>query len=465
MTGGGNGSIIEKPQALSKYTKQFINFLKRPKEPAAIIGVALYTVFLLSVISAAYAGNMRWGLYSGDQLVAVVADPSEARAVIDQLIEKYPAGDAAALLSRLNLKKTDREGPAIAGDELKVALNEAVTSRVRGAEILVNGQAILAFRSREDADRVLNELRAQYMTPGAAVSFMERVEVADKMVEKAKVMGVETALNAIRGGAQKITPYQVKEGDTLWDIAWESGLTVDDIIDINPGINPDRLNLGDTLNLSKPDPLINVLAVVTRTDTETVNPPVEERKDNSLYMGEKKVLAGGKSGKREVTYQITCVNGLETDRQVMDETILEKAEPKIIAKGTRALLASRGSSGGRLDWPTVGSVISPFGKRGGRLHAGVDINAGYGAAVSAAQAGTVVRASWYSGYGNCVDISHGDGIVTRYGHLSSIAVKVGQKVGRGQFVGRVGATGRATGPHLHYEVLVNGQARNPMSFY
>lgn len=425
----------------------------------------MYTVFLLSVVSAVYACNMKWGLYSGDQLVALVNDPAEASGIISQLIEKYPRGDAAALLERLSLKKTNLKGQVIAGQNLRAVINNAVTSRVRGAEILVNGQTLLTMRSREDAESMLNALKAQYVAPGGSASFVENVQVVDGLVEKARLVNVQIALETVKGGAKKIDLYEVKDGDTLWDIANQSGLTIDDIMDINPDINPDRLQLGDTLNLSKPDPLINVKTVVTKTEVETVNPPVEERKDNSLYIGEKRILASGKSGKREITYQITTLNGLETDRQVKDEITLEKSEPKVVATGTRVLLASRGTPGGRLAWPAVGSVISPFGTRGGRLHAGVDINAGYGTAVSAAQAGTVIRASWYSGYGNCIDISHGDGIVTRYGHLSRIAVKVGQKIGKGQFIGRVGATGHATGPHLHFEVMVNGRARNPMSYF
>lgn len=451
---------------VSKYFEQFIKFFRCPPDPAAIIGVALYTVFIMSVVSAAYAGNMKWGVYSGSQLVTMVEDPAEARNIISRMTEQYTEGEAAVLLGKLYLKKTNESGPVISGYALQLALNDAVTSRVRGSEIMVDGKALLALKSREDAEKLLAALRDQYAAPGSSVSFMEDVKIVDAMVEKIRLMSVETAMEVIRGGAQKTALYEVKEGDTLWDIAGDSGLTVDDILDLNPGMDPEALlQLGDKINLSKSEPLINVKTVTDKTVTETVEPPLEERRDSSLYLGEKKLLAGGKSGKREVTYQIVCINGLEMERSVLQEEILEKAEPKIVATGTRTLLASRGSGGGRLNWPTVGSVISPYGKRGGRLHAGVDINAGYGSAVTATQSGTVIRAGWYSGYGKCIDISHGDGIVSRYGHLSGMAVSVGQKVSRGQFIGRVGATGRATGPHLHFEILVNGHPRNPMTFF
>ncbi|HBV97865.1 MAG TPA: hypothetical protein DEF36_12575 [Desulfotomaculum sp.] len=462
---GGNCFIIEKTNLLSKNINQFIKFVKEPKEPVAIIGVAFYTIFLLSLISAAYAGNMKWGVYSGSQLISVVSDPAEARDIISQLIEEHPRGEAAALLGRIQVKKTSQAGPVVKGDALRVALNDTVASQVRGAQILVDGKAVLAMRGRAEAENLLSALKAQYEAGEGSASFVENVEIAETMIEKISVMSVETALDAVKGGTQKIALYEIKDGDTLWDIATASGLSVEQIVALNPGMNPDRLQLGESISLSRPNPMISVKTVTAKTATEIISPPVEEKKDSSLYLGEKKILAGGKSGKKEVTYEVTSINGMESDRQVLEENIVEKAEPKVVATGTRVLLASRGSSGGRLSWPTVGSVISPFGRRGGRLHAGVDINARSGVAVSAAQAGTVIRAGWYSGYGKCVDISHGDGIVTRYGHLSSIAVSSGQKVGRGQFIGRVGATGNTTGPHLHLEVRVNGQARNPMSFF
>ncbi|MFZ5644953.1 MAG: peptidoglycan DD-metalloendopeptidase family protein [Bacillota bacterium] len=449
-----------------KYFEQLIKYVKQPKEPAAIIGVALYTVLIMSIVSAASAGYMKWGIYSGSNLIAVVGDPAEARDIISQLAEEYPQGDASVTLGRIHIKKTNESGIVLSGEALRLALNDAVTSRVTGTEVQINGETLLALKSRDEAQKLLETLKAGYAAPGSTVDFVEEVKLIDTMVEKSRLMTVEAGLNLLKGGVRHTDTYEVKSGDTLWDIAAENGMTIDDLIAMNPGIDPGRLGLGDKISLSKVDPLINVQVVATLVVKEVVEPPLQEKKDSNLYIGEKKILAKGKSGKREVTYQVTYINGLETDRVVLNEVAIDKAEPKIVASGTRVLLASRGSGGGgKLSWPTVGSVISPYGKRGGRLHAGVDINAGYGAAVAAAQSGTVIRASWYSGYGKCVDISHGDGIVTRYAHLSSIAVKVGQKVGRGDFIGRVGSTGRSSGPHLHLEVLVNGHARNPMNFF
>jgi murein DD-endopeptidase MepM/ murein hydrolase activator NlpD len=115
-------------------------------------------------------------------------------------------------------------------------------------------------------------------------------------------------------------------------------------------------------------------------------------------------------------------------------------------------------------WPCDGVVTSGFGMRWGRMHEGIDIGCAYGAPNRAAAAGTVIYAGWMSGYGNLVVIDHGNGLSTAYGHASSLAVSVGQSVAQGQTVSYVGATGHATGPHLHFEVRVNGVAVDPLRY-
>lgn len=121
-------------------------------------------------------------------------------------------------------------------------------------------------------------------------------------------------------------------------------------------------------------------------------------------------------------------------------------------------------------WPAYGSLSASFGQRedpingGLAQHTGIDISADKGRPVYATATGTVEAAAWNGDYGNMVILDHGFGIVTRYGHLSGYAVRPGDKVERNQVIGYVGATGRATGPHLHYEMLVNGQLTNPLRY-
>jgi murein DD-endopeptidase MepM/ murein hydrolase activator NlpD len=115
-------------------------------------------------------------------------------------------------------------------------------------------------------------------------------------------------------------------------------------------------------------------------------------------------------------------------------------------------------------------IVSGFGvrrdpfTRGMAMHGGVDFREEPGAPVRATAAGRVIEADWNGGYGRMVEIDHGGGLVTRYAHLSRLSVKPGERITRGQIIGRVGSTGRSTGPHLHYETLIDGKPVNPMRF-
>lgn len=121
-------------------------------------------------------------------------------------------------------------------------------------------------------------------------------------------------------------------------------------------------------------------------------------------------------------------------------------------------------SGAGLIWPVKGPVTSGFGYRWGRMHAGIDIGAGTGVPIRAAKGGVVTFAGTMSGYGNVVIISHGGGFTTLYAHQSRIASSDGQQVSQGQVIGYVGSTGRSTGPHLHFETRVNGNAQDPRRY-
>src|SRR4051794_5889134 len=172
-----------------------------------------------------------------------------------------------------------------------------------------------------------------------------------------------------------------------------------------------------------------------------------------------------------------------TKKQVQDEI----DESQALASASAALAAklrarsdvpsptsgsSSGSSGNESSapsssgfiWPVSAPITSPFGMRWGTLHPGLDLGAPYGSAIHAAASGTVVWCGWMSGYGNLVMIDHGGGIATAYGHQSRIAVGCNQQVSQGQVIGYVGSTGYSTGPHLHFEVRLNGAPVDPLGY-
>ena len=154
-----------------------------------------------------------------------------------------------------------------------------------------------------------------------------------------------------------------------------------------------------------------------------------------------------------------------------DLAALEKENARIQAQLASAQNGSapvssgpiRPGSGG-LIWPVNGPIVSPFGMRWGRLHAGVDIAVPSGTAVHAAKSGRVLIAGWVSGYGNYTCIGHGGGLSTCYGHQSSIGVSVGQSVSQGQVIGASGCTGHCFGPHVHFETRINGVPVDPMGY-
>lgn len=117
-----------------------------------------------------------------------------------------------------------------------------------------------------------------------------------------------------------------------------------------------------------------------------------------------------------------------------------------------------------LIWPVQGPVTSPFGWRWGRMHEGIDIGVGYGTPIHAAAGGVVIYCGWEEGYGNFVVIDHGGNLATAYGHQSSIAVACGQQVNQGDVIGYVGCTGHCFGPHLHFEVRVDGNPVDPLGY-
>jgi murein DD-endopeptidase MepM/ murein hydrolase activator NlpD len=146
------------------------------------------------------------------------------------------------------------------------------------------------------------------------------------------------------------------------------------------------------------------------------------------------------------------------------------AESASLAAAIQSAQASAGSSGtgapsaAGFIWPVNGPVVSGFGMRWGRMHEGIDIAASSGTPIHAAAAGTVIHAGWLGGYGNLVVLDHGDGLSTAYAHASAILVGLGQRVSQGETLSLVGSTGNSSGPHLHFEVRVNGSAVDPL-FY
>lgn len=162
-----------------------------------------------------------------------------------------------------------------------------------------------------------------------------------------------------------------------------------------------------------------------------------------------------------------------SDNAALEEEIdALNAEANRIKEEIRRLQGDQAYAGGTFAWPSASStrVTSEFGMRFhpilkvNKLHTGIDIGASAGTKVLAANSGTVIKAGWNNSYGNLVMIDHGGGIVTLYAHNSKLLVSTGDVVSRGQDIALVGSTGRSTGPHIHFEVRVNGEYQNPRNW-
>lgn len=428
---------------------------------AVLIIGAIFISHLVKNLEYAY------GVEVDGKLIAVVKSESLANSVIKELTgeqsKKY--GKAVQVKQEITYKKVPKDKNQLVDQkQLKEQLQSLLVYQLQGAQVKVNGKTQFQFEDKAVAEKFIAELKKKYkVNDRAVVAFEEKVEIVEGGVDANKLLTVPQAIKRVQE-AGKIPYYEVQQGDTLWDIAVSNNISVDKLIEINPGFEPELMQIGQKLKLSEKQPLINVVCTYEQVKEETIPAPTETRRNDTMIQGESKVIQAGQDGVKEVKYKIVAKNGEETAKQVIKEKVIKEPVPEIVEKGTRVLVATRNFGGGRLAKPSGGYVSSSFGKRWGRMHEGIDLAGPVGSPVVAAEAGKVIRAGWYSGYGKCIDISHGGGMVTRYAHLSRIDVSVGKSVQRGEIIGAVGNTGRSTGPHLHFEVRINGKPQNPMNY-
>src|SRR5215213_5310330 len=207
-----------------------------------------------------------------------------------------------------------------------------------------------------------------------------------------------------------------------------------------------------------------------RTEVFQATRSLQARLDEQLAARSRLVSTQESLADARALKQRTLSSVHESKREFLHEIEgLQQASLRLAAKiraaqaSPTAFTTSSVSSSG-LIWPVSGPLTSPFGWRWGRMHEGIDVGVPTGTPIRAAAAGTVIYAGWESGYGNLVVIDHGRGLATAYGHQSSIASSLGQHVGQGQVVGYVGCTGHCFGPHLHFEVRVNGSPVDPLGY-
>lgn len=298
------------------------------------------------------------------------------------------------------------------------------------------------------------------------VDFAENVEVVQTYVDADEISTLEAAISMVTKEEEKDKTYIVESGDTLGAIAEKNGTTIENLIKMNPdrlSSEKSTIRIGDELKVTSPQPELSVLRTEEIYYEESYDAPVQYVNNDEWYTNKQVTLQQPIEGFHKVIADIVYKNKDQISKTIVYEDIVQEPVAKIIERGTKSPPTYlKPISGGRMS-STFGRRKAPK-KGASTFHKGIDWAVPTGTAVWAARDGKVVRAGWGSGYGYVVYIQHEDGAVTRYGHLSKILVKSGQSVKQGEKIALSGNTGVSTGPHIHFEILINGGQVNPLNY-
>lgn len=432
------------------------NILRNKK----LLGNCLLGIFLVVFIWCFGIKTPAYAVVVDGQQAFVVEKADDVTTALNQLRNEENA--ARVDCKRVFASRSQLLDPEKIALELKLAL----LPKAYAATILVNGNPAAYVENREVAESLLEQLKNEntVLAPGEnliSVDFQEDVQVTEGDVPTAKVVSAADAYNLITMGTNSPQIYKVQPGDSLWSIARKNDMYVSDLTEANHIQEDSILALDQIIYLNKPQPLINVVAQVEGSGNVAIPYQTQTITDKSI--SGTKVKTEGQNGEKYVAYTAVKVNGEMENKEVLDEQVLKEPVDKVVVQGSQATyqVASRGgTASGRLIWPVTGYISQSYGGH----HTGIDIAGSSGSTIVAADGGVVTFAGWQGSYGNLVIINHGNGLVTRYAHCSKFLVSVGQRVSQGQAIARRGSTGHSTGPHLHFEVMVNGSFRNPMNY-
>ena len=400
-------------------------------------------------------GNVECSFQKVPRLFGTTLEQSELENVIyDLLKEQVKAAKQKYYLVKVNEFTVYLYGI----DEVKALLEAALKPYDPDGLFEVN---VISDTSRELNVFTVEVTPKEELAEGdglKALNFSEKVEISEAYVDADRVSKISEAIEAVTKETEKNQTYEVQPGDTLSVIANSRGYYVDEVLALNPGLTRDAtLHLGDEIVISVPEPELSVLTTEQSTYEEDYDAETQYIENDSWYTTQQVVRQEAIPGHHEVTVLTTSRNATETSREMVSENVITEPVPEIIEKGTQTPPTY-------IKPITGGTLTSTFKWRWGRMHKGIDWAVPKGTAVRASCGGTVVSAGWSGGYGNCITIRHPDGKQTRYGHLSKILVSAGQKVDQGQKIALSGNTGRSTGPHVHFEIIVNGSQVNPLKY-
>ena len=443
------GSTMDSDTLTDAFYNELTQIVAKAKKKAYLMKINEFTVTLGSyqdVMDVLYATKDRYDTDNEFQINIVSDAARELNVYTVEVSKQNTAEETAAEVAKLGGIAGIGDACAGIGEyDVSQAVESVITKTVTEEDVAEENAADNGEKQAEG-----DGLRS--------VDFAEKVEIAEAYVSADEITPASEAIDLVTKDTAKNEVYEVKAGDTLSVIANSNGLRVAEVLALNEGMSENTvLHEGDEVIITVPEPELSVETVEESTYQEEYYADVQYIDNDEWYTTKSEVRQEEQPGYHEVTALITKKNGVEENRDVISETVLQDPVPKIVERGTQTPPTYiKPISGGRF--------TSGFKKRWGRMHKGVDWACPIGTAVMASCGGTVVQAGWSSGYGNCITIRHPDGKQTRYGHLSKILVSSGQKVTQGQKIALSGNTGRSTGPHVHFEIIINGSQVNPLPY-
>ena len=421
----------------------------------ALAGIILFCSFFTIGTTVSYDGQVLGRLASKSEAETVRKDLESITS--RTLGETYTIDDSLLQYDSGWMLRQDIEDKAVYEDQLSDEIG-LVTSAYC---LYVNDVRIGATPYEGALEELLDQLqKAASDEDTISCEFAEDVEIRQEYVPTSEIMNLGYIAELLYSTKTAEVTYEVKKGDTWSQIAARNDMTSAELLALNPGYNINKLQIGEVLTLSASVPYLTMTVVKQERYLDDVAYDIQYTDTASLYQGDYKVTSKGEYGKADVLAKATYVNGEETERTILSSVTLKEPVTESRLRGTKVRPTWHPT--GSFRWPTSGRITSYFGGRkspggiGSTNHKGIDIAVPRGTPIYAADGGTVTYAGWMSGYGYLVEINHGNGYVTRYGHNSSLTVSVGQHVYKGQQVARAGSTGNSTGNHCHFEMSYNG---------
>ncbi|MDD2215014.1 MAG: peptidoglycan DD-metalloendopeptidase family protein [Eubacteriales bacterium] len=410
-------------------------------------------------------------MYNG-KVLGTVKDRQDVFMTIDVIGDKltYAYGAEVKIDKDENISFNKIIGWNLKIDDKDDVLNTLTYLRDMNANayaIMADGKQVAVLDSKKRAEEILETIKDKYTVKDdsveyKSVDFLENVEVKEINTKIKNIRQGDEVLDYMLTGAVEKKVHIVQDGDTFNQIAKDYGLKPNELQVSNQDVKTEDLHIGQELSLTRVCPVLTVQTKELVTYKAKMDYEITYEETSTLFKGEQTVKIAGAPGERQVKAEVVRCNGIEVSRNEISSEVIKEPKTQVVIKGTKNVPALVGT--GSFNYPTRGSLSSRFGTRWGRMHYGIDLAAPVGTKIRASDGGTVIFAGRQSSYGNVIKIDHGGNRVTVYAHCSKLLVSKGSKVYQGQHIANVGNTGRSTGPHLHFEVRINGVAKNPLKY-